>query len=139
MTVKTCNKCKKEKLLSDFNKKNKEKFQPYCRKCDNEHAKEYYKINKEKQKKQIYAAKKIRTENTKKIIRDIKESTPCYDCGKKYPYYVIDFDHLRDKEFNVSNMAYWASIKKIEKEIEKCEIVCSNCHRIRTHNRLNRA
>ena len=45
-------------------------------------------------------------------------------------------DHLRDKKYNVSRMVHDGfSCKAIKKEIEKCQVVCANCHRIRTHNR----
>jgi ssDNA-binding Zn-finger/Zn-ribbon topoisomerase 1 len=69
-------------------------------------------------------------------IRDLKEKSPCRDCGKFYPYYVMDFDHVRGKKHaNVMELIPTLSKKKIDEEIAKCEIVCSNCHRIRTHVR----
>ncbi len=69
-------------------------------------------------------------------IRDLKEKTPCLDCGIKYPYYVMDFDHVRGKKHkNVMELIPTLSKKKIDEEIAKCEIVCSNCHRVRTHMR----
>lgn len=67
---------------------------------------------------------------------DLKENTPCTDCKKLYPFYVMDFDHLNDKSLMVSKVANSGSWKKTKEEISKCEIVCSNCHRIRTHNRI---
>ena len=59
---------------------------------------------------------------------------PCMDCKKIFPPYVMDFDH-RDKStkrFNVALMLRqgW---DKIKEEIDKCDIVCANCHRIRTY------
>ena len=69
-------------------------------------------------------------------IRDLKEASPCMDCKNKYPYYVMDFDHVRGKKHaNVMELIPTLSKKKIDLEIAKCEIVCSNCHRIRTHVR----
>ena len=72
----------------------------------------------------------------KKRLSEIKEASGCTDCGETNPI-VLDFDHLKDKKYNVSRMIHdgfsWAAIKK---EIAKCEVVCANCHRIRTHNRL---
>jgi len=56
------------------------------------------------------------------------------DCGGDFPSCVMDFDH-RDptaKKYNVSQMLYRFSWKKIQDEIEKCDLVCANCHRIRT-------
>lgn len=74
-----------------------------------------------------------------KFVRDIKESTPCVDCGRSYPYFVMDFDHMdtNQKENIVSFYASTGRIGSLKKEIKKCEVVCANCHRIRTHNRLN--
>ena len=69
-------------------------------------------------------------------IRGIKEALPCNDCGKNYPYYVMDFDHLERKENIISFLSASGRIGALKKEIEKCEIVCANCHRIRTHKRL---
>lgn len=69
-------------------------------------------------------------------IQKLKSSTPCMDCKISYPYYVMDFDHVRGrKQKNVMELIPTLSKKKIDEEIAKCEIVCSNCHRVRTHQR----
>ncbi len=70
----------------------------------------------------------------KQLIREQKDR-PCLDCGVSYPYYVMDFDHVRgEKSFNLSEVVKGAQSKKvILEEIDKCEVVCSNCHRIRTY------
>ena len=74
-----------------------------------------------------------------KYIRELKEKSPCLDCGEYYPYYVMDFDHVRGRKHkNVMELIPTLSKKKIDEEIAKCEIVCSNCHRIRTHVRKSR-
>jgi hypothetical protein len=79
--------------------------------------------------------KKIRDRN-REYVRKIKESTPCADCQIQYHYSQMDFDHIESKKINISRLANSeASIKTIKKEIEKCEIVCSNCHRLRTWQR----
>jgi hypothetical protein len=83
---------------------------------------------------------KKETEITKKEmkqrIKEIKEVKGCIDCGINN-HIVLDFDHIKDKKYNVSRMIHdgfiWAAIKK---EISKCEVVCANCHRIRTYKRL---
>ena len=58
---------------------------------------------------------------------------PCVDCGETDPV-VLDFDHLRDKTKNVSALlkSTWT---RILREIEKCDVVCANCHRRRTASR----
>lgn len=69
------------------------------------------------------------------IIKEIKH-VPCMDCGIQYPPYCMDFDH-RDsthKRDNVSSLVRRAvSTRILLDEISKCDIVCSNCHRERTH------
>lgn len=68
------------------------------------------------------------------IIRQRKDR-PCMDCGKRYPHYVMDFDHLGDKLRSVACMLN-TSLRLVENEIAKCEVVCSNCHRVRTYARI---
>lgn len=71
-----------------------------------------------------------------RYIQELKSNTPCMDCKINYPYYVMDFDHVRGRKHkNVMELIPTLSKKKIDEEIAKCEIVCSNCHRIRTHQR----
>jgi hypothetical protein len=64
---------------------------------------------------------------------------PCADCGVEYHYCVMDFDHVRGKKsFTIAeaiNKRF--SDEVILAEIEKCEVVCSNCHRLRTWRRLS--
>ncbi len=72
----------------------------------------------------------------KKRLAEIKESSGCFDCGVSN-HIVLDFDHLRDKKYIISRMVHDGfSWKAIKREIEKCQVVCANCHRIRTHNRF---
>lgn len=73
------------------------------------------------------------------VVQDYKENHPCSDCGNKYPHFVMDFDHIKErgkKTQDISNMlSNSISLPRILKEIEKCDVVCSNCHRIRSHKR----
>lgn len=68
-----------------------------------------------------------------------KESKPCMDCNKFYPFFVMDYDHVDGDKFdNLSRLYKRVTVKNlhlIDMEIEKCELVCSNCHRIRTNQR----
>jgi hypothetical protein len=59
---------------------------------------------------------------------------PCHDCGREFPGVCMDFDH-RDPETkagSVSKMAVRAKIPALLAEIAKCDLVCANCHRLRT-------
>ena len=88
---------------------------------------EYFK-NRQRQRRAEY----------KKIVQEAK-SKPCADCKIQYPYYVMEFDHLRDKVENLARMSNFSSKKKLVEEIAKCDVVCSNCHRERSFVRLQNA
>lgn len=71
-------------------------------------------------------------------IRSLKEAAPCEDCGRAFPYFVMDFDHRPGeiKEFNIGDAGWLGySASRVMAEINKCDLVCSNCHRIRTAQR----
>ena len=80
--------------------------------------------------------RKGRVEAIVDVIRAAK-AKPCMDCGIEYPPYVMDFDHVRgEKKFNIARATKdKPSMEVLLAEIEKCDPVCANCHRIRTHER----
>ena len=86
-------------------------------------------------RKQREAARKARARSKgRKLIRQAKEA-PCTDCGQEFHPEAMDFDHVRgDKWKNISKIDR-ASEKKIREELAKCDLVCANCHRIRTATR----
>lgn len=61
------------------------------------------------------------------------KSVPCSDCGKEYPWYVMDFDHVRGEKLRNVGSSRHMGYNKLKAEIEKCDVVCSNCHRLRTY------
>jgi hypothetical protein len=81
-----------------------------------------------------YVARDKFMATSREIIREAKNA-PCADCGVRYPYYVMQFDHLGDKDFNIGHIGPTCSRAKLMAEIAKCEVVCSNCHAERTHQR----
>jgi hypothetical protein len=100
--------------------------------------KRHYQKHKQKIIARSRESNKVRIKRNKEYILTVKSESGCVDCGESNPL-VLDFDHVRGEKFgNVSDLARQAySIKKIQKEIEKCEIRCANCHRIVTYNRRN--
>lgn len=74
------------------------------------------------------------------FIEELKRNKQCVDCKRIYPSWVMDFDHLdgEKKIDSISRMAVTntSSFEKILIEIAKCELVCANCHRQRTHDRI---
>ena len=70
-----------------------------------------------------------------KILLYIKQTTPCADCGQQYPHYVTDFDHVRGvKRAKVAECTN-CSWRVFLEELIKCDLVCANCHRLRTFDR----
>ena len=66
------------------------------------------------------------------FLKSEEERFTCADCGEKDPV-VLEFDHVRDKEKDVSLLlAGGYSLERILKEIDKCVIRCANCHRRKT-------
>ena len=73
----------------------------------------------------------------RRFIQEVKTASKCMDCGEDYPYYMLEFDHRPDevKDFNIS-MYGQHTLEDIKNEIAKCDIVCANCHKIRTWQRM---
>ena len=90
----------------------------------------HYHLNKAK-----YLAKnRARREKIRQYLVELKQRSPCTDCGVVYPYYVMDYDHLEDKTMIISQLVNRGSMAALARELKKCEIVCANCHRIRNTN-----
>lgn len=137
--MKICYICKLEKSLDSFNKNSSRKdgLQARCRECDRKIAINKYPIYKEK-----HIARGIkRKKEIALFVREIKSKLGCSKCEDKR-HYVLDFHHKDDNKKNtISRMvAMGLSNKTIQEEIDKCVILCSNCHRelhwLKTHSVL---
>jgi hypothetical protein len=72
---------------------------------------------------------------TQRLVTELKRK-PCMDCGGIFPPECMDFDHRdpSDKVQGVSRLVFRRySRDRILAEIAKCDLICANCHRIRTH------
>ena len=70
---------------------------------------------------------------------DIKQTAGCTDCGYNESPVALQFDHINDdKKFGIGN-GRCRSLKSLQAEIDKCEVVCANCHHIRTYTRVKEA
>jgi len=132
--VRRCGHCHEVKPVSAFSPRAKGGWQGYCKPCHAAWKRDYYQRNREKYVDRALAQKaKLRD-----VLRAAKDR-PCQDCGRAYPPYVLDFDHREGEQklFNVSslNAHRWVSVRQLEAEIAKCDLVCANCHRERTYQR----
>lgn len=88
---------------------------------------------KAKRAKRDYIAK------LKRLVIDAKESRPCADCSRSYPFYVMQFDHVRGlKKFEINEIMRGkvrGGRRALLDEMAKCDIVCANCHAARTYRR----
>jgi hypothetical protein len=88
--------------------------------------------------KTINRTKSARTK-IKQFIQEYKSNKKCADCGEDYPYWIMEFDHLRDKKFTIGRYNLKTiSLDVIKEEVLKCDVVCANCHRNRTFNRMTK-
>ncbi len=132
--TKTCTKCRITKSITEFNFRNLTKNirLSYCRECGKELTKSHYARNK-----QQYLEKNLRSFHKRREYARKMKDCSCADCGMKYPYYVMDFDHGEDevKEFGLNSLGR-ITLSVLKREINKCDVVCANCHRERTERRL---
>ena len=89
--------------------------------------------NKNNKDKVSAVRRKIR--ESRRAWLDGLKSGPCVDCGNFYHPCVMDFDHVRGDKFrNLAAMSGFPETVILD-EIAKCDLVCANCHRMRTHRR----
>jgi len=132
LTTKVCRKCRKTKRVAQFHKKNLG-TRAQCATCISEYSKITY-ATKAIRRQQIVDAVARRRKKILDFIAKQKKK-PCQDCKVSYPCYVMDFHHrpTEEKTMCIARTAHngWSK-KKILKEIAKCDLICSNCHRERT-------
>lgn len=102
-----------------------------------EYGKRWYAKNKERHKANVRLSKKAGRLKVRRIILEAK-NRPCMDCGGRFAPDVMDFHH-RDPATKVRNIGDWASdgpysVDGLVEEMEKCDLLCSNCHRLRHAN-----
>ena len=134
----TCGRCGEEKPLDDFawRRKAKDQRDNYCRPCRAEYKQEHYRANRQRY---IDNAAKRRVRMLEERIAwlvDYLDQHPCVDCGLD-DVVVLEFDHLDpdEKEFPIARGLRDRNWGDVLREIEKCDVVCANCHRRRSAER----
>lgn len=133
---KRCAACKTWQPVEQFSIRSKfaGTLQRLCRKCLRPYRRAWYQRHRDEAIQRITETRKERKEWFKTL-----KDRPCFDCGKRFHWYVMDFDHRPGevKRLGLAPMVnYGFSREEILKEIARCDLVCSNCHRMRTWLRL---
>ena len=133
--MKQCCTCQQSFPLDSFNFRNVARGErsSSCRACQAIHRRKHYLSRRQHYIDQSGVYRDKRNEGIREFILSIKAKTPCADCGQIFHHYAMDFDHLPqyEKSFEISN-ALNVSRERLVAELAKCELVCANCHRVRT-------
>lgn len=131
--IKHCTACCIDMPLTEFGRDStvSDGKRAQCKRCAAKQVLKAYRENGGREK-QHARRKALAAERYQKL--EVIKDVPCADCGGRFPRICMDFDHVRgEKVESISRMIRMAfSWEAILAEIAKCEVVCSNCHRIRT-------
>lgn len=94
---------------------------------------EHYLRNKDK----FNTRRRIRRRSNQEYVLNIKKQSSCTQCGNN-DYRCLEFHHLDDKELNIAQAVSQHSTKKLLQELNKCIILCANCHRILHYDETHR-
>ena len=128
--MKQCTKCKQWKEEEEFSWKNKDlnKRHSQCKECRRKADNKRYAENPNR-RAAVKAVHDNQVKYIRKYVQDIKKHSKCAICGENR-WYVLDFHHLYDKSFTIANkISKGCSLETIKSEIEKCIVLCANCHR----------
>lgn len=128
-----CARCGTEKPIDEFagGTARNRKRDCYCRPCRAEYGREHYLANRQRYIAKAKQRSEARRERNYGLLVAYLFDRPCADCGER-DVLVLEFDHLADKEFSIGRAFRDKAWPEILVEIEKCEVVCANCHRRRT-------
>jgi len=137
MTTKICSKCHEEYDISHFSWSIKGiKRHAKCLSCRSEERIDYYQRHKEEELKYKYERQVNKRDEARQYVFAYLSERVCMDCGEYDPL-VLTFDHVRGKKkMSISQMVNQGySLEALQEEIEKCEVVCFNCHMRREKTR----
>lgn len=132
--MKQCTHCRIEKPFTEFHRWNqRDGYQLWCKSCRKEYDREYHARNRE----HLIELAHRRSQRLVEWHKQLKSSTPCADCGGYFHPAAMHWDHLpgTEKLTEVSLLVRRNSPRRVREEIKKCELVCANCHAVRSYQR----
>lgn len=107
-----------------------------CRDCSADYQRRWYQANAVKRQAEAAVAKRRRHQRNRTIVVEAK-AVPCADCGRRFQTEQMDFDHVdASKDGNIARLLWSVGEARLRAEMAECEVVCANCHRVRTARRL---
>ena len=132
-----CSRCHEWKLASEFHNSSDGEY-TYCRDCRNAYDRAYYAAGGK-----VPRAKRRRAAIDVELqwMNSLKAGIACADCGGTVPLFVMHWDHLPEFEKidDIGSMVGRRSREVILSELDKCQLVCANCHVMRTVQRARKA
>jgi len=123
--MKICSKCKQEKELTEFNK-HRYGVTSWCKECVRDRSKQHYEENNIslKEKQRLYIQQR------REWFNEFKKTLKCIKCGENH-IACLEFHHRdpKQKEFSIAGAVSHSNKEKVIKELEKCDVLCANCHR----------
>lgn len=133
IVTKECTRCGYIKPATEFFtvKRNKDGLQSHCKECQRAYIRDHYERNK-----QYYKDKSLGHHRPIADLIYTLRCGACTDCGRHYHPIVMEFDHRNpsEKSYNIAEMRRHSPETALA-ELAKCDVVCSNCHKLRTHQR----
>ena len=138
---KTCSICRERKPLDAFTVffTSRSRHTRYCRACISVANRGRYMARSQQMRERLKGFnKKLKDDKAERVSNYLREH-PCVDCGEADPV-VLEFDHVRGKKrYLISSLIKVGySLQTLQNEIEKCDVVCANCHRRHPANQASR-
>jgi hypothetical protein len=135
--TKRCGRCEEVKPVSEFHRYHRGGFQAWCKACRKIYDAAYTRATRERRRE-------IRREKRPEFLawyHALKTGRPCAECGQVYHWSAMQWDHRpgEEKGGNVGDLARRMCKRRVLIEIAKCDLVCANCHALRTFRRAHGA
>ena len=136
-TMKRCGLCGAIKPLDEFHLYTRQGRQRWCKPCRKEYDRAYHARYAEKRRLQA----KERRIRLVRLNQHLKAFGSCADCGGRFHPASMEWDHVpgHTKHDDVSSLARAGKTRQFHAELAKCELVCANCHAVRSYERRNGA
>ncbi len=131
-----CNRCHEEKDEEEFNWRFKAlgTRQRTCRECQKAQKSDWYARNSDTHKANVYQNRTRTSNGVREFLYEFLSTHPCVICGET-DIRVLEFDHVRGQKRAAIGtlLKNGFSIAVIQEEIDKCDVVCANCHKRKTY------